>query len=111
MRFFGNKNKFIRRKAHNYNDPFLQPLAVAGLPASCLGDLDIQIGQIPCSKKPAGNGRVKAGIRACFRRHALTGHCRDFREPCPGGCPRFPCHPPDSYKPASFHAACRYLLS
>lgn len=29
MRFFGNKNKFIRRKAHNYNDPFLQPLAVA----------------------------------------------------------------------------------
>jgi signal transduction histidine kinase len=29
MRFFGNKNKIIRRKAHNYNDPFLQPLAVA----------------------------------------------------------------------------------
>jgi signal transduction histidine kinase len=29
MRFFRKKDLIIRRKAHNYNDPFLQPLAVA----------------------------------------------------------------------------------
>ncbi|MCX5849739.1 MAG: ATP-binding protein [Deltaproteobacteria bacterium] len=29
MRFFRKKELMIRRKAHNYNDPFLQPLAVA----------------------------------------------------------------------------------
>ena len=29
MRFFRKKELIINRKAHNYNDPFLQPLAVA----------------------------------------------------------------------------------
>ncbi|MCE5212938.1 MAG: GHKL domain-containing protein [Deltaproteobacteria bacterium] len=29
MRFFRKKELLVRRKAHNYNDPFLQPLAVA----------------------------------------------------------------------------------
>jgi len=29
MRFFRKKDLLIRRKTHNYNDPFLQPLAVA----------------------------------------------------------------------------------
>jgi len=29
MRFFGKKDVIIKRKARNYNDPFLQPLAVA----------------------------------------------------------------------------------
>ncbi len=29
MRFFRKKELIIKRKAHNYNDPFLQPLAVA----------------------------------------------------------------------------------
>jgi hypothetical protein len=29
MLFFRKKDLIVRRKAHNYNDPFLQPLAVA----------------------------------------------------------------------------------
>ena len=29
MRFFRKKELIVRRKAQNYNDPFLQPLAVA----------------------------------------------------------------------------------
>ena len=29
MRFFRKKDLIINRKAHDYNDPFLQPLAVA----------------------------------------------------------------------------------
>ncbi|MFA5323172.1 MAG: ATP-binding protein [Smithella sp.] len=29
MRFFRKKELLVRRKSHNYNDPFLQPLAVA----------------------------------------------------------------------------------